>query len=93
LDEDTAPMAKKRKADKDDKTVTAKRRAVQSVPSDVMNKAHKFKAYYQQYETLHYEISALDNPPHEKLADLLDMRDRLQNMKREIYKQYSPDRE
>lgn len=93
LDEDAPPMQKKRKADKEDKPMSVKRRAVQSVPSDVMSKASKFKAYYQQYETLHYEITALDNPPHEKLADLLDMRDRLQSMKREIYKQYSPDRE
>lgn len=83
-------MPKKRKADKEDKPMSVKRRAV---PSDVLNKAHKFKTYYQQYETLHYEITALDNPPHEKLASLLDLRDRLQNMKREIYKQYSPDRE
>jgi RNA polymerase II elongation factor ELL len=92
LDEDAPTISKKRKFDKEDKPMPVKRR-VQSVPSDVMSKAHKFKAYYQQYETLHYEISALDNPPHEKLADLLDMRDRLQNMKREIYKQYSPDRD
>lgn len=89
LDEEP-PMPKKRKADKEDKPMSVKRRAV---PSDVLNKAHKFKTYYQQYETLHYEITALDNPPHEKLASLLDLRDRLQNMKREIYKQYSPDRE
>ncbi|EFY87757.1 COM1 regulatory protein [Metarhizium acridum CQMa 102] len=89
LDEEP-PMPKKRKADKEDKPMSVKRRAV---PSDVLNKAHKFKTYYQQYETLHYEITALDNPPHEKLASLLDLRDRLQIMKREIYKQYSPDRE
>lgn len=93
LDEDTPPIPKKRKMDKEDQPLSVKRRAVQSVPSDVMSKAHKFKMYYQQYEALHYEISDLDNPPHEKLADLLDMRDRLQSMKREIYKQYSPDRE
>ncbi|TWU75325.1 hypothetical protein ED733_006798 [Metarhizium rileyi] len=91
--EEEAPIPKKRKGDKEDKPISVKRRAVQRVPGDVMNKAHKFKAYYQQYETLHYEITALDNPPEEKLASLLDMRDRLQSMKREIYKQYSPDRE
>ncbi|KHN96776.1 COM1 regulatory protein [Metarhizium album ARSEF 1941] len=87
------PVSKKRKADKEEKPILAKRRAVQSVPSDVLNKAHKFKTYYQQYESLHYEITALDNPPHEKLASLLDLRDRLQIMKREIYKQYSSERE
>ncbi|QUC17979.1 uncharacterized protein UV8b_02220 [Ustilaginoidea virens] len=97
LDEDTTPPApiapQKRKMDSDIKSRIAKRRAVESVPAEVMNKAHKFKTFYQKYEALHYEISALDNPPHEKLADLLDMRGRLEHMKREIYKQYSPSRE
>lgn len=91
--EETPPATKKRKAEDEGKsTVPSKRRAAESVPTDVMTKAHKFKAFYQKYEALHYEISALDNPPHEKLADLLDMRGRLQIMKQEIYKQYSPDR-
>lgn len=94
LDEETPPApSKKRKAESDSKPIVAKRRAIESVPTDVLSKAHKFKAYYQKYEALHWEISALDDPPHEKLADLLDMRDRLQLMKKEIYKQYSPDRE
>ncbi|KAM4058452.1 COM1 regulatory protein [Hirsutella rhossiliensis] len=94
LDEETPPApSKKRKAENDSKPGPTKRRVVESVPTDVLSKAHKFKAYYQKYEALHYEISALDDPPHEKLADLLDMRGRLQMMKKEIYKQYSPDRE
>lgn len=82
----------KRKPEGEGKVAPAKRRAVESVPSEVLTKALKFKAYYQKYEALHYEISALDNPPHQKLADLLDMRDRLQMMKKEIYEQYSPER-
>ncbi|KJZ77429.1 hypothetical protein HIM_03153 [Hirsutella minnesotensis 3608] len=94
LDDETPPaVSKKRKAENDHKPTAVKRRVVETVPSDVMSKAHKFKAYYQKYEALHYEISALDDPPHEKLADLLDMRGRLQVMKKEIYKQYSPDRD
>ncbi|POR32726.1 COM1 regulatory protein [Tolypocladium paradoxum] len=92
LDESTPPAPKKRKADGEGKPGAVKRRVVDSVPTDVMTKASKFKAYYQKYEALHYEISALDEPPTEKLADLLDMRGRLQMMKKEIYKQYSPER-
>lgn len=94
LDEETPPApSKKRKAENESKPGSTKRRVVESVPTDVLSKAHKFKAYYQKYEALHYEISALEDPPHEKLADLLDMRGRLQMMKKEIYKQYSPERE
>ena len=93
LDESTPPAPKKRKAEGEGKPTAVKRRVVESVPTDVMTKASKFKAYYQKYEALHYEISALDEPPTEKLADLLDMRGRLQMMKKEIYKQYSPERD
>lgn len=94
LDEDSPPLPppKKRKMETSDRPMAVKRRAVEVVPENVMSKAHKFKTFYQKYEALHYEIAALDNPPHEKLADLLDMRGRLENMKREIYKQYSPER-
>ncbi|KAF4591956.1 COM1 regulatory protein [Ophiocordyceps camponoti-floridani] len=94
LDEETPPApAPKRKAESEGKGNAAKRRAVESVSTEVLSKAHKFKAYYQKYEALHWEISALDDPPREKLADLLDMRGRLQMMKIEIYKQYSPERD
>ncbi|KAJ6442963.1 COM1 regulatory protein [Purpureocillium lavendulum] len=88
-----APVLKKRKAESEGKPTASKRRVVESVPADVMSKAHKFKTYYQKYEALHYEVSALDDPPESKLADLLDMRGRLQIMKKEIYKQCSPDRD
>jgi RNA polymerase II elongation factor ELL len=75
------------------KPAAAKRRAAESVSIEILRKANKFKAYYQQYEALHHEISALDNPPHEKLADLLDMRGRLESMKKEIYRECSPARD
>ncbi|QPG95997.1 hypothetical protein C2857_002836 [Epichloe festucae Fl1] len=93
LDEDSPPISKKRKMDMESKPAGYKRRTVENVPVDVMNKAHKFKTFYQKYEALHYEISALDNPPREKLANLLDMRNRLEHMKKDIYKQYSPGRD
>ncbi|UNI23527.1 hypothetical protein JDV02_009346 [Purpureocillium takamizusanense] len=95
LDDETppAPAAKKRKAESDAKPVAAKRRAMEKVPADIMSKAHKFKAYYQKYEALHHEITEFDNPPESKLADLLNLRGKLEMMKRDIYKQYSPGRD
>ena len=95
LDEDSSPPAVslKRKTMEDDRVRTVKRRAVESVPGEVMSKANKFKSYYQKYEALHYQISALDNPPHQMVANLIDMRGRLETMKKEIYKQYSPERD
>ncbi|KAL7943211.1 hypothetical protein V8C42DRAFT_330004 [Trichoderma barbatum] len=94
LENDAPPPPKlKRKTDMDSKPSAAKRRAAESVSIEILRKANKFKAYYQQYEALHHEISALDNPPHEKLADLLDMRGRLESMKKEIYRECSPARD
>jgi RNA polymerase II elongation factor ELL len=91
LENETArQVMKKRKADMDSRPVPAKRA---QVSSDVLREAHRFKMYYQKYEALHYEISALDNPPVQKIADLKDMRDRLQDMKTEIYRQYQSDRD
>ncbi|KAL7926763.1 hypothetical protein ACQKWADRAFT_278526 [Trichoderma austrokoningii] len=87
------PPKIRRKAEMDSKPLAAKRRAVESVSLEILRKATTFKAFYQQYEALHYEISALDNPPHEKLADLLDMRGRLESMKKEIYRECSPARD
>ncbi|KAH6609311.1 com1 regulatory [Trichoderma cornu-damae] len=94
LENDALPRPKmKRKAEMESKPLAAKRRAAESVSLEILRKANKFKAYYQQYEALHHEISALDNPPHEKLADLLDMRGRLESMKKEIYRECSPARD
>ncbi|KAI8955063.1 hypothetical protein F4801DRAFT_531087 [Xylaria longipes] len=52
--------------------------------ADVLIQARRFTKYYEKYEALHYEIAALKDPPEDKLTDLLDMRARLVNMKREI---------
>ncbi|KAH7321249.1 COM1 regulatory protein [Stachybotrys elegans] len=89
--ESEAPLIKKRKADIDSKSLPSKRQATSSVSTDVLSQAHKFKVFYQKYEALHWEISALDNPPNEKLENLLDMRVRLQDMKNQIYKQCGSD--
>ncbi|XDG08732.1 hypothetical protein ABKA04_008347 [Annulohypoxylon sp. FPYF3050] len=56
----------------------------QQVPREVLIQAKKFTRYYEQYAALHYEISELKEPPEDKLADLLDMRERLATMKSEI---------
>jgi RNA polymerase II elongation factor ELL len=79
------PVSKKRKADDAVAGPAAKR---QVVSAEVVSQAHKFKRYYSQYEALHHEISSLDNPPRDKLADLNDMRERLQMMKEEIYRKH-----
>lgn len=63
------------------------------LPSEVFQKARKFKMFYQKYEDLHYEITALEDPPQSKVMDLLEMRERLQSMKSEIYRECSTDRE
>ncbi|KAM7206778.1 hypothetical protein V8F33_000421 [Rhypophila sp. PSN 637] len=57
----------------------------QRVSPEVMLKAHKFKQFYVRYHELHEEISRHENPHPDKVADLMDMRDRLSEMKREIY--------
>ncbi|KAI1761784.1 hypothetical protein GGR53DRAFT_456747 [Hypoxylon sp. FL1150] len=54
------------------------------VPQFVLVKAKKFERFYERYESLHHELSALKEPPAEKLADLLDMRERLVAIKSEI---------
>ncbi|KAJ3476201.1 hypothetical protein NLG97_g9202 [Lecanicillium saksenae] len=86
IESDHRPI-KKRKADMDSRDGAAKRQAKDKVAPELMSKAHKFKAYYAKYETLHYQIAALEHPPAEKVESLIDMRFRLENMKREIYGQ------
>ncbi|KAI1375435.1 hypothetical protein F4677DRAFT_422810 [Hypoxylon crocopeplum] len=62
----------------------------QRVTRDVLVKARMFTKYYERYEALHYEISALKEPPEDKLADLLDMRERLAAIKSEIAQAVTP---
>ena len=65
----------------------------QEIPNDLSQKARKFKMYYEKYEELHWEISALEDPPRDKVSNLLDMRERLQSMKSEIYRECSAERD
>lgn len=82
----------KRPAEREQESARAKKQRPE-VPPEVYQKARKFKVFYQKYEDLHWEISALEDPPQNKVADLLEMRERLQNMKSEIYRECSTDRE
>ncbi|KAI0405800.1 hypothetical protein F4802DRAFT_135257 [Xylaria palmicola] len=54
------------------------------ISKDILVQAHIFTKFYEKYETLHYEIAAMKDPPDDRLADLLDMRARLVVMKRDI---------
>ncbi|KAI5865896.1 hypothetical protein GGS23DRAFT_359137 [Durotheca rogersii] len=85
-----ASQSKKRK-ERDVDQSSSQQSSQQSTPSkkqrvtkDILIKARMFNKYYERYESLHHEISALKEPPEDKLADLLDMRERLSTMKEEI---------
>ncbi|KAH9906528.1 hypothetical protein F4778DRAFT_654573 [Xylariomycetidae sp. FL2044] len=54
------------------------------VSKEVLLDARKFTKFYKAYESLHHEIAALQDPPEDKLADLLEMRERLVTLKRDI---------
>lgn len=60
------------------------------VTKDVLDKAHRFDKYYEQYKILHDQLTRLSNPPREKLVDLLDMRERLVHLKAEIRREVDP---
>jgi RNA polymerase II elongation factor ELL len=51
---------------------------------EILERASRFTYFYERYETLHKEIVALGEPPQDKLALLIRMRDRLVTMKSEI---------
>ncbi|KAL0935339.1 uncharacterized protein CTRU02_209930 [Colletotrichum truncatum] len=57
---------------------------------DLVHKAARFKSFYEKYEALHWEIADMQHPPEDKMADLLDMRERLKVMKTEIYRECPP---
>ncbi|KAF5024812.1 hypothetical protein F66182_3113 [Fusarium sp. NRRL 66182] len=94
--ENEAPPApvvtKKRKTEGASKGSVIKRTAASSFSNDLVQKAQAFKVYYQRYEALHHEITALDRPSSEKLVHLVEMRDRLKLMKMEIYSECPPER-
>ncbi|KPM38611.1 hypothetical protein AK830_g7936 [Neonectria ditissima] len=86
------PVTKKRKMQSDVKAPPPKRAAVARISDELVQKAQRFKTVYEKYEMLHYEVSALNNPPKDRLGQLEKMRDRLKVMKMEIYQECPPNR-
>ncbi|KAI0199780.1 hypothetical protein F4808DRAFT_431235 [Astrocystis sublimbata] len=52
--------------------------------TQILVDARKFTKYYEKYSDLHHEMAALKDPPEDKLARLIEMRDELVVMKRKI---------
>jgi len=63
------------------------------VSKEILIRARKFSQFYKKYEALHYEIAALEVPPDDKLADLIEMRNRLATMKRDIQRAVASENE
>ncbi|KAI1414851.1 hypothetical protein F5Y13DRAFT_157360 [Hypoxylon sp. FL1857] len=80
----TSQLKKRKERDADQYSSQSSPNKKQRVPKDILIKAKMFTKYYERYEALHWEIAALKEPPEDKLADLLDMRERLAVMKSEI---------
>jgi RNA polymerase II elongation factor ELL len=91
---DTIVASKKRKLeptyheknDTSDSSNSAKRTKYRDsdLPPGVREQAVKFKSYYARYEALHRELTALEDPPENRVADLVDMHQRLSRMKQKI---------
>lgn len=95
-DERDTIVARKRKMDADahdsyETAAAASAAKRQRLSPKVLQKANRFKKFYASYEALHKEIVALEHPPAEKVTDLLDMRERLQEWKNEIYNEVPPE--
>ncbi|CAK7197382.1 hypothetical protein SEUCBS139899_000028 [Sporothrix eucalyptigena] len=56
-----------------------------NLPEDLVDKAVRFKVYYEKYEALYRDIASRTNPPKERVAELLKMHNRLQEMKSDIH--------
>lgn len=87
-----APRKRVADSDEGDSESSQTKRQRADISADLFQKAHKFQVYYEKYEELHWEISALEDPPQDKIESLLDMRERLQSMKTEIYRECPPGR-
>jgi RNA polymerase II elongation factor ELL len=54
------------------------------VSKELREEAYRFKSYYARYEALHRELSALEDPPEDRLEQLLRMHRRLIDLKQQI---------
>ncbi|KAJ2904080.1 com1 regulatory protein [Zalerion maritima] len=75
--------AKRRRPDDEEPRVRSKK---PRVSVDVVELANRFKDSYQEYESLHFELKDLENPPENKMAHLLDLRTKLESLKKKIYR-------
>jgi RNA polymerase II elongation factor ELL len=92
LENDTRPVlqvAKKRKIESEGRPAV-KRQAVSNVSDELVRKAERFKSAYEKYEALHFRILSLDKPEEKELGSLQKMRNRLAEMKKEIYRECPP---
>lgn len=53
----------------------------------VLDQARRFKLYWSRYEKTYHEVSAMADPPQEKVEQVLKMHKKLEDMKKEIAKQ------
>lgn len=81
----TSTMKKRKDMESDQESLSSKKSIKKSrVSEDVLRRANLFTKYYERYEALHREIVQLEEPPDDKLADLLKLRRRLVTWKSEI---------
>ncbi|GJC85001.1 hypothetical protein ColLi_07839 [Colletotrichum liriopes] len=92
--EHSAPPKKRKVVESSDSNESARTKPApkrqRGLSPELVSKAARFKAFYEKYETLHWEIADMRNPPQEKMDDLLEMRERLKSMKTEIYRECPP---
>ncbi|EXF76390.1 hypothetical protein CFIO01_07647 [Colletotrichum fioriniae PJ7] len=92
--EHSAPPKKRKAMESSDSNESARTKQApkrqRGLSPDLVSKAARFKVFYEKYEALHWEIADMRNPPEDKMADLLDMRQRLKTLKIEIYKECPP---
>lgn len=64
---------------------SSKNKKRRGLPEDLVDKALRFKVYYEKYEALYRDIAGRNNPPKDRVAELLKMHTRLQEMKNDIH--------
>ncbi|KAI0126461.1 hypothetical protein BJ170DRAFT_406876 [Xylariales sp. AK1849] len=60
------------------------------VSKEILAQARRFDIFYEKYKSLHNDLTKMANPPQKDLTDLLDMRQRLVNLKAEIRREVDP---
>ncbi|KAJ9151749.1 Com1 regulatory protein [Pleurostoma richardsiae] len=79
-----AVNSKKRKAAANHEDADS--RSKQRLMAEAVDLSRAFKVYYKRYEIKHYEVVGMDDPPEGAIMDLMEMRQRLEDMKRDIHR-------